>query len=178
MSGAMVDGPRLRYPAGREWTWADLEIVEGGLHVSPTPSQEHQYAASHLWLHLNAAAPPEAVVLQDLDVDLGRNVFEPDVLVIAADSYGRKPLAAADVLLAVEVTSPSSRSMDRIIKPAAFAAAGVSNYWRVDIEGDPFVEIYELDAGAYKLVATARAGTLLPIERPFPVELDAGLLAR
>jgi len=188
MSEALVDGPTLR-PLGRDWTYADLdalpgdtrgyEIVEGSLVVPPTPSRPHQFAAYWLCRLLADAAPPDVVVLPDVDVDLGRNVFEPDVVVLRADAYAREgPLRAIDLVLAVEVTSPSSRSMDRIIKPAALAAAGVPNYWRVDLEAEPFVEIYELDAAAYTLTATARVGGALKVEQPFEVEIDAAQLVR
>lgn len=176
-------------PAGAEWTYADLltfpedgpkcEIVEGALIVSPSPSRPHQYAAGQLYQILDRAAPPEAVVLQEVDLDLGRSVFEPDVVVLHADAYARHgPLRATDLLLAVEVTSPSSRSMDRIIKPAALAAAGVPHYWRVDLDGEPYVEVFVLDARSYRQVRTLRAGTAAGIAEPFPVEFDPASLVR
>lgn len=179
----------LPEPKGMEWTWADLdalpdggpktEIVEGSLHVSPKPAHPHQYAALQLCLMLQEAAPSEWVVLPEVDLELGRNVYEPDVVVLAAAAYGaRGPLAPASVVLAVEVTSPSSRSMDRIIKPAALAAAGVPNYWRVDLDGEPFLEIHELAGATYRLVQTLRAGTATRLERPFPVQIDPALLVR
>jgi len=182
-------GLAMRKPAGSEWTYADLaalpgdtrgfEIVEGGLLVAPRPARPHQYAALALAAELRAAVPEGFVVLPEVDLDLGRNVFEPDIVVMHEAAYKREgPLRAIDLALAVEVTSPSSRSMDRIVKPAALAAAGVPSYWRVDIEADPFVEVYELDAGAYKLAATVRAGTPLPVERPFPVTIDPAQLVR
>jgi Uma2 family endonuclease len=113
------------------------------------------------------------------DLDLGRNVFEPDIVVMHEAAYKREgPLRAVDLALAVEVTSPSSRSMDRIVKPAALSAAGVPNYWRVDIDGDPYIEIYELDAGAYKVAGIGRAATPLRIGRPFELEIDPAVLVR
>ncbi len=192
MSEALAVEPRglaTRAPAGTEWTYTDLaalpgdtrgyEVVEGSLVVSPKPSPPHQYAALTLATELRAAAPAELVVLPELDVDLGRNVFEPDIVVIQADGYKPKgPLHAVDLVLAVEVTSPSSRSVDRIIKPSALAAAGVPHYWRADLEGEPYIEVFVLDAGAYRLAATARAGTPLQLDQPFPITLDPAVLRR
>lgn len=176
-------------PAGEEWTYADLlalpddgpkcEIVEGSLVVSPSPSAAHQYAIVRLLRAIEDQAPPDVGVLFDLDVDLGRSVFRPDVLVLTRSAAGgHGPLRAADLLLAVEVTSPSSRSMDRIIKPAALAAAGVPNYWRVDLDGAPFVEVFALDGQAYRLTQTLRAGTPGVVPEPFRVEFDPATLVR
>jgi Uma2 family endonuclease len=49
----------------------------------------------------------------------GRRVYRHD-----------SPLVApADVLLAVEIESPSSLTADRITKPAQYAALGIAHYW-------------------------------------------------
>jgi len=55
---------------------------------------------------------------------------------------------------------------------------GEQKFW-VDPEAwSTIVEFYELDAAAYTLTATARAGTAVQIEQPFPLEIDAGQLVR
>lgn len=191
MSEAVIATPEslLVHPHPREWSSADLllipedgpkcEIVEGNLLVSPSPTKKHQYAILALIGLLEDSAPAGVEVSFDLDVDLGRDVFRPDVLVLSADAAGKdRPFAAADVLLAVEVTSPSSRSMDRIIKPAALAEAGVPNYWRADIDADPYVEMFELDGSVYRLTHMLRAGTSTYVNAPFPVEFDPAVLLR
>ena len=176
-------------PHPGEWTYADLlaipedgpkcEIVEGNLVVSPSPSHGHQFAIGELLLLLKGVAPRDFGVLFDIDVDLGRHVFRPDVLVLRPEAIDKdRPFAPGDLLLAVEVTSPSSRSMDRIIKPAALAEAGVPHYWRAHIEAEPYIEVYELDGRAYRLAHTPRAGTTTRLERPFPVEVDPAILVR
>ena len=191
MSEALVEAPAslLSRPHLSEWTYADLlaipedgpkcEVVEGNLVVSPSLGPTHQYAISKLMRLLENAGAPDGSVSFDLDVDLGRNVFRPDVLVLRPEAIDKdRPFPAGDLLLAVEVTSPSSRSLDRIIKPAALAEAGVPHYWRADIEGQPYIEVYELDGQAYRLAHTLRAGTATRLERPFPVEVDPAILVR
>ena len=37
-----------------------------------------------------------------------------------------------EVVLAIEIVSPTSLSMDRITEPALFAAAGIPYYWRIE----------------------------------------------
>jgi Uma2 family endonuclease len=117
-------------------------------------------------------------VLQEVDLELSRDVFEPDLVVLEESAYGTNPLQAKDVRLAVEVTSPPSGTMDRIVKPAALAEAGVPHYWRVDIEGAPHVEVYELDGRTYRLARTLHAGAVTRLEQPFPVEIDPAILVR
>jgi Uma2 family endonuclease len=176
-------------PHPGDWTYADLlaipedgpkcEIVEGNLVVAPSPSHGHQFAITGLLRLLDDAAPDDCAILFDIDVDLGRNVFRPDVLALRPEAIGKdRPFAAADLLLAIEVTSPSSRSMDRIIKPGALVEAGVPHYWRVDLEAAPYIEVYELDGRAYRLAHTLRAGTTGRLEQPFPIDVDPAILVR
>ncbi len=54
----------------------------------------------------------------------------------------------ADVVLAIEVVSPSTKTTDRFAKPGEYAAAGIPCYWR--IERDP------LHVFAYQLREPAR----------------------
>lgn len=176
---------------GRDWTWADLqeipddghryEIIDGSLYVSPGPSRPHQVAASRLLRLLVDAAPDDVEVVETVDVEMDRSVFEPDVVVLPADLAHRTggPLKPAEVLLAVEVVSPSSRRMDRLLKPAVLADAGVPAYWRVELEGPdaPAVVVHELAEGVYREVRTVRAGESAVVDVPFRVELRPAELA-
>jgi hypothetical protein len=49
------------------------------------------------------------------------------------------------VLPAVEVVSPGSRELDRVVKPGEYARAGVGNFWRVERDaGAATVHMYAL----------------------------------
>jgi Uma2 family endonuclease len=176
---------------GRDWTWADLqeipddghryEVIDGSLYVSPSPSRPHQVAAARLVQLLQAAAPDDVEVVETVDVQLDRSVLEPDVVVmptsVAYTADG--PLAPGDVLLAVEVVSPASRWMDRMVKPSVLAEAGVPAYWPVELEGPdaPSITAFSLADGIYREVATVRAGEAVVVDVPFPVELRPAELA-
>ncbi|MGC4803851.1 hypothetical protein [Micromonospora sp. DT233] len=41
-----------------------------------------------------------------------------------------------EVVLTVEIVSPSTRSIDWVLKPALYAQAGIPFHWRVEIEDD------------------------------------------
>lgn len=174
----------LARPVG-PWTLADLaalpddgqryEIIDGSLLVSPPPSTRHQAIADRLHRLLRAAAGPELEVLEAAGVQLPNGLLVPDVLVAhtAAVWSGRSVLAPADLLLAVEVVSPSSATTDRVTKPTLYAAAGVPAYWRVELAGTeaPSVITYRLRGTAYVEQATATADDAVTLDWPLAVRL-------
>jgi Uma2 family endonuclease len=180
-----VDAVTLSMPRWRDWTWADLqeipddghryEIIDGSLHVSASPTPWHQIVARRVCELLAAAQTDDLEVLETVDVDLGRSVVEPDVLVVSrmAVTPEATRFAASDVRLVVEVESPSSRLMDRKVKPSVLAEAGVPVYWRVVLDEPeaPVVVVHALDGDVYREVAVVRAGEAVAVDVPFPVEL-------
>ena len=65
----------------------------------------------------------------------------------AGQRRGRRS-GIADVLLVVEITSPSNFRQDRIVKHGEYAEAGIPFYVRVDLH----LGVEELTATAYELV--------------------------
>lgn len=185
MTAELVEDVTLRMPRWRAWTWEDLreirdsghryEIIDGSLHVSASSTPRHQIAATRLGRTLFAAAPDDVEVMEAVDVDFGPHVLEPDVLVAraAAAHDGRPRFAPADLLLAIEVVSRSSRRMDRLVKPSILAEFGVPAYWRVELEGpaNPSIAVYELAGDVYREVQVVRAGESTAVDVPFVVEL-------
>jgi Uma2 family endonuclease len=170
----------------REWTLEDLallpddghryEIVDGGLHVSPPPTSSHQVCAGRLDRVLERAAPSGLEVLQGVGVDLGKTVLIPDISVVLAEVAFRDvpKFKPAEVLLVVEVVSPSSASMDRLLKPARYAGVGIPSYWRVELGRDgtkPIIAVYDLDGDEYRETVVAEAGEQVEVDRPFRVTL-------
>jgi Uma2 family endonuclease len=77
----------------------------------------------------------------------------PDVVVFraAADPAGEANHTAAEhVLLVVEVVSPSTQTADRYEKPGEYARNGIPSYWRVELEPDIAVTVYNLVNGVYR----------------------------
>lgn len=127
------------------WTVDDLfdlpddgmryELVDGALLVSPPATLGHNSAGFELGKLLDAAlddswrvVPAPGVVLDESR----RNYREPDLVVVRRSAMGAWLATAADVLLAVEVMSPSSVTDDRLTKPAQYARAGIADYWRLE----------------------------------------------
>ena len=95
----------------------------------------------------------------------------PDVVVARASPAllrGGARLTAADVVLAVEVESPTSRGRDRLAKPAQYGQAGIPSFWRVEPEV-PRITAYALRGGVYVEVGAASGADALRLEEPFPV---------
>jgi hypothetical protein len=66
--------------------------------------------------------------------------------------------------------------MDRIVKPAKYAAAGVANYWR--IEQTPLsLTAYRATDGVYAEVGTWSGGDVAMLTEPFPVTIEISRLA-
>jgi Uma2 family endonuclease len=79
-----------------------------------------------------------------------RDVVIPDVVLLRAETLTRISERHIDVPpdLVVEVSSPSTRRLDVVVKRALYEQHGVPAYWFVDLDADR-VEVYQLDAGRY-----------------------------
>jgi Uma2 family endonuclease len=96
---------------------------------------------------------------------------EPDVVLLRNPYASRHYYAPDQVLLAVEVVSPSTKRRDRFAKPELYAAAGVAHYWRIEQEDGPRVYAYDLVDGGYRLAADAGDGGALELAAPFKILL-------
>ena len=168
-------------PRDHEWTVADLEhlpddglryeLVDGVLLVSPAPSNRHQIVVVELVALLRAACPPDTRVLvaptdyQPTD----RRSLQPDLLVARRADVGDDPIGAP-LLLAVEVLSPSTRSVDLLLKRGVYAESGVVSYWVVD-PAVPSVRALRLVDGEYVEAGDAEGEQVLELAEPFRVRV-------
>ena len=154
-----------------------VELDDGVLVVVPSPAFSHQKIGHRLWRWFDDNVPKDLEPSGALGVLINnRNTLEPDVVLLRKPTVHEHHYFEPDqVVIAVEVVSPGTKKRDRLIKPEAYARAGVPHYWR--IEQDPVhVYAYELDeAGEYQLVADS--DTELVLERPFPIRLPIGAIA-
>ncbi|MFD1825935.1 MULTISPECIES: Uma2 family endonuclease [Mumia] len=150
------------------------ELIDGSLIVTPAPSPEHQDAVLELTVLLRASCPPEMkVFVSPLDVVLAEDsVVRPDVVVAhRADVDGR--VLNAPPLLAIEVISPSTRSIDLLLKKSRYEFAGAASYWVIDPEPyERSLICWDLVDGEYVEVARAVGDETVDLTRPFPVSLS------
>lgn len=168
-------------PRDHEWTVADLantpddglryELVDGVLLVSPAPSNRHQIVVGELHLLLRGACPEDArVMLAPTDYQpTDRRSLQPDLLVARRADVGDEPISAR-LLLAVEVLSPSTRSVDLLLKRGVYAESGVAAYWVVD-PAVPSVRAWRLRDGDYVDAGAAEGDSALELDEPFPVRI-------
>lgn len=190
MSVAMA----VEFPSGGEpFTAADLErmpddgrryeIIDGMLHVSPTPGLLHQRAVGQVCRLLDDACPPHMeVILARFSVRLEPDtIVEPDVLVARDSDLTQRDLPAAPVLV-VEVLSHSTRLYDMHIKRERFERAGTGHFWVVDPVASPDearLVAWSLGAdGRYRQVADVKGDDAYTTADPFPVTVVPADLVR
>ena len=173
-----------------EWTVEDLvalpddgrryEIVDGSLVVSPAPGIRHEVVVEAVKQVLRQSLPPGLRLLGTINIAFGRNVRIPDVVVVREELVTRDVLAASpeDVVLAVEVVSPSSVTTDRVTKPTQYAAVGIDHYWRVEPSEGPLLAVYERAGGSYVETGTWVGDEVAVLQRPVPVRVVPAELLR
>jgi Uma2 family endonuclease len=154
------------YPPQGQWTEADyfalpetnrsLELSDGELLMPPHPTYSHQRIVFELAMLLRRFVEERdlgEVHIAPLPVRLWPGkIREPAVLFMAhahRDRISEQVLGPPD--LVVEVTSPSTRQVDRLEKTVEYARAGIPEYWIVDPEAHT-VEVFVLREGAYDLL--------------------------
>ncbi|MGW0464541.1 Uma2 family endonuclease [Streptomyces sp. NPDC003027] len=160
------------------------ELMGEALVLSPAPGFKHQRASSRLWSLLDAAihaAGAPAEVLEAVNLVLPDGLFIPDIVVVEAAAAAEDPVTcdADDVLLVVEIVSPSSsgRRTDRLLKPPYYAEAGIEHLWRLELEPTPTLIVSELEDGRYVERTVAEAGQSTLVEGPgFVIKVDPGQL--
>jgi Uma2 family endonuclease len=153
------------------------ELQDGVLIASPRAGSFHQEIVFYLMMELYRQLPREWRVVGDVEVVLQPTfpptLRAPDILVVPADTARTKPKRynAGEVLLAVEVISPGSRSTDTSTKPAEYARAGIPHYWVVDLDEPLSLAAYQLagDLGYQEAPAVTK---IFSVDEPFPVTID------
>ena len=116
------------------------EIIDGELFVTPAPSFPHQYIVGELYARLLEYFRGSSVgypVISPADVhreDRRRNRVQPDIFVVPVIAGKRPawPVDLGDLLLAVEVVSPSNPRYDYQTKRKLYLEGGVPEYWIVN----------------------------------------------
>lgn len=152
------------------------ELLDGTLLVSPSPVPLHQAVIGELYVLLRGVCPADHFVfLAPLDWRPdGRTSLEPDLLVVRRDRIGPKNIQETPTLV-VEVISPSSARIDRMLKFSRYAEGGIEQYWIVD-PVLPSIAVYRLAGGEYTPLATATGDERLSIAAPFRISLTPNQL--
>jgi Uma2 family endonuclease len=171
------------------WTTDDLErhrdpgrrreLIDGVIPVGPDPAHPHHAVVTLLGAKLRSICPSEYEVVQGVELRFSRRrSFVPDLQVVFADVRSRHAswLPTREVVVAVEVVAPTSMVMDRITKPALYAAAGIPYYWRVETDGGVEVSTYRLDPleEVYRQIGEFREA--VDVSEPWPIKIQVSEL--
>ncbi|MFJ9544412.1 Uma2 family endonuclease [Streptomyces sp. NPDC101225] len=187
MSVAMTDhvGPWtvdqvLALPEDRRTRY---ELLGESLIMTPAPGLRHQRASFRLHVAIDAAAQTagaDVEVLEAINMITPDGLFVPDIVVADAGSTAddAASIDAEAVQLVVELVSPGNAQMDRTVKPAAYARAGIPHFWRLEFTPAPRLIMMTLSGGRYVEQATALPGTSTKVTEPFPFAIDPAGIAR
>jgi Uma2 family endonuclease len=160
-----------------------VELVDGRIVVSRVPTAAHNQLVFRLLRLLMAVADERGwEIWNDITLFLGpqQDRYRPDLTVVPPKPrmWGADHIHGDQVLLVVEVVSPSSVTDDHSIKPAGCAAGGVPLYLVVD----PFAATARLlsgadrDKGRYTHAVEVTLGEPLELPAPWEHNLDTATL--
>ena len=134
------------------------ELIEGDLILVAVPSPWHQRLSRRLVVLFDRiVGETGAGEVFDAPLD-GRfadgSVVQPDLIVVLTDRAYiiEETLIEGALSLLVEISSPSSRAIDRQRKAKLYARNGVPEYWRVDPDDRAVIVHADPAEGAYRTV--------------------------
>lgn len=143
-----------------EWTYSEYarlpddgnryEVIDGEVCMTPAPGSRHQRVAAELFVILREYAKRHDIGEMLWDVDLlfvSGQYLRPDMLFVPRESAAGVTDRGMEATpgLVVEVLSPHSSRIDRVLKPARYRDFGVPEYWVVDPIGRA-IERYRLNS--------------------------------
>ncbi|NMA69364.1 MAG: Uma2 family endonuclease [Desulfitobacterium sp.] len=149
--------PNKKYTFKDYLTWQGeerWEIIEGTPYLMTAPSWQHQAVLGSLLNQFynfltggscQVFTSPFDLRLpyqEEKDEDIS-NVFQPDLVVICDKSKLKGTGYVGIPTLVIEVSSPSTGKIDKILKFNAYEKAGVSEYWIVE-PTDKTVSVFTL----------------------------------
>lgn len=154
-----------------------VELIDGEI-VDMTPSGPQHAEYVDRLLHLFANVMAETRVRVQGSLDLGpATLVDPDFMLLRPkpEGYVDALPTGEDVLLVVEVAD-ASLVRDRQVKARLYAAAGIGDYWIVEVERQVIVVHRDPQADRYDQIETIKGSKAvaplhLPHKRVTPAEL-------
>jgi Uma2 family endonuclease len=154
-----------------------IELFDGSLHVTPSPTPRHQMISRRLANALDTGAQAaDLQVLEAVNVRLASNRIPiPDLAVTSEIDLDELVIDAGDVRLVCEILSPSNPATDKVLKMHYYAAAGIAWYLLVDPRARS-LHLYRLAENTYVEHAACKEGEILRLTDPFVATLDPAML--
>ncbi|MDR3539705.1 MAG: Uma2 family endonuclease [Desulfosporosinus sp.] len=139
----------LTWPENERW-----EIIDGVAYMQSAPKWQHQSISSELHRQISNyllnklcrvfAAPFDVCLIEhnENDDDIS-NIVQPDIVIVCDETKLRKTGYFGVPDLIIEISSPSTAKLDRVLKFNRYEKAGVQEYWIVDPDGK-YVNVFTL----------------------------------
>ena len=134
----------------------DYELIDGIVMMSHRPTVGHQMIRGNLYYQLRKLlSNKECIPIQEVDLLLESNLFEPDLLVVLfkiddlinLKRYEKVPL------IAIEIVSPSTSSRDYIVKRHKYEVLGIKEYWIISPE-EKCITIFDFTVATHEMYCT------------------------
>ena len=163
------------FPVQGKWTEEDyfrlpetnkiIELSEGRIIITPSPTTQHQKILSKLFLltgnHVLSNNLGE-IVVSPMDVRLWPGTIrQPDIVYMSnehRDRISEQYWGIPD--LVIEILSESTATEDRTSKFIEYEKAGITEYWLLDIASKT-IEVFVLDQASYKLLGKWGTGEVI-----------------
>jgi Uma2 family endonuclease len=149
-----------------------VELFDGDLHVSSSPTPRHQRISSELYVAFRTAARPSGLhVHQAVNLRLKPGtIVIPDLAITSAIDYDARVVPVGATKLVCEVTSPSNAATDKVLKMHYYAEAGIPWYLLVEHK-TATLRLYRVENGAYVPHAAVEPGGVLRLTDPVAAEI-------
>lgn len=166
-----------------------LEVMEEQIYyMSPSPTPKHQEIVTQLGaefaIYLRGKScrvfvSPIDVCLSDEQVDLQKvkEWVSPDLVVVCnPNKIGDKRIIGSPDLV-VEILSPSTAKIDKLVKYNRYEKAGIKEYWIVDPIHES-IDAYLLNEGSYKHCGSYFKGDTIRVSILSDFEIDLNNIFR
>lgn len=154
------------------------ECIDGELLVTPSPSFQHQAVVGQIFLALAPFVSGQSLgtlclAPADVEIELATTV-QPDLFVArsASGTPVRNWTDIGELLLAIEVLSPSTARYDKGLKRHFYQRNGVGEYWIVDIDAR-VVERWQADDERPEVLADEISWAPAAASEPLRLDLVA-----
>ena len=140
-----------------------VELLDGEIVPKMPRNDPHLFTVEEVCVRLREKAPTGWCVRQEYPITLSTSEPEPDAAVARGDrrDYLHRKPGPADVALVVEVADNSLRRDRR--KRAIYAAAGIPEYWIVNLPARVLERYTEPAGGRYAVEEIFRPGDAVPV---------------
>jgi len=149
-----------------------IELFDGDLHVTASPSPWHQRVCRKLANALEQGADDRGLHVHwaiNLRLKPSRIVI-PDLAITTVIDFDERIVPGSSAKLVCEVTSPSNAATDKVLKMHYYGEAGIPWYLLVDHQ-TVTLRLYRLLNGGYVGHSTAEPGETLRLTEPVTAEI-------